>query len=201
MKIYIGKNPNWFGSHQIAEKILFWKDRDDDEGYDAIVKFSNFLNKIPGFSSLCLLVFSMRERKVKIKIDTYDIWNADDTLALIIHPVLVALKKDKKGGPLVDDNDVLENIKSTSAKPVEDHEKDSLDEFWFDRWDYVLDEMIWAFEQAGKDWETEFYKNNNPEEEFNYKNIEVDREGIDKHSERMQNGYRLFGKYYQNLWS
>jgi hypothetical protein len=197
MKVYIGKSPNWFGTHQIAEKILFWKDRDDDKDYDVIVNLRDFLDKIPGLAKLCLWIYEKRERKIKVRVDKYDTWSADDTLALIIHPVLVALKKDKQGGPIVDDDDVPDNIKSTSSKSV----KDSLDEFWFARWDYVLDEMIWAFEQAGKDWETEFYRNNNPEEEFNYKNIEVDREGIEKHHARTENGYRLFGKYYTNLWS
>jgi hypothetical protein len=27
-----------------------------------------------------------------------------------------------------------------------------------------------------------------------------DQEGHQKWADRMQNGYRLFGKYYQNLW-
>ena len=30
--------------------------------------------------------------------------------------------------------------------------------------------------------------------------MKVDRAGLDAHEKRKQNGFRLFGKYYQGLW-
>jgi len=30
--------------------------------------------------------------------------------------------------------------------------------------------------------------------------LKVDREGLEAHQKRKANGYRLFGRYYQNLW-
>ena len=27
MKVFIGKHVDWFGPYQLAEKILFWKDK------------------------------------------------------------------------------------------------------------------------------------------------------------------------------
>lgn len=66
---------------------------------------------------------------------------------------------------------------STSARPKENDW--DIDEFHFKRWDWILDEMIFAFDQKNKDkWED--------------KNEELHR--------RVSNGFRLFGKYYENLW-
>ena len=56
-------------------------------------------------------------------------------------------------------------------------------------WDDILDEMIWAFEQKCRDDWMEDYDYN-----------KWDREGAKAHQERMSNGFRLFGRYYENLW-
>jgi hypothetical protein len=86
-----------------------------------------------------------QERKIKIQIDKWDTWSMDHTLALIIHPMLVQLQATKHGAPLVDDEDVPEELRSTSAPPLK-HEHDTDDNF-HKRWDWVLDEMIWTFAQ------------------------------------------------------
>ena len=56
-------------------------------------------------------------------------------------------------------------------------------------WDEILDKMIWAFEQKCRDDWMEDYDYN-----------KWDREASKAHQERMSNGFRLFGKYYENLW-
>ena len=56
-------------------------------------------------------------------------------------------------------------------------------------WDEILDEMIWAFEQKCRDDWMEDYDYN-----------KWDSEGAKAHQERMSNGFRLFGTYYENLW-
>ena len=45
-------------------------------------------------------------RKVSIQIDTWDTWNADGTLAMIIYPMLLQLKATKQGVPSEFVNDV-----------------------------------------------------------------------------------------------
>ena len=52
------------------------------------------------------------------------------------------LKKDKHGAPNTDDADVPDRLKSTSAPPKTNTY--DTDEFHFQRWDWILDEMIWA---------------------------------------------------------
>jgi hypothetical protein len=104
----------------------------------------------------------------------------DHTLALVILPMLKQLHADKHGAPNVDDEDVPEKLKSTSAPPKESVWE--TDANHFKRWDYILDEMIWSFEHKLKDtdWEESALWSAN--------------------AVRAKNGFRLFGKYYEALW-
>jgi hypothetical protein len=127
-----------------------------------------------------------------IKIDKYDTWSMDSTLSPIILPMLKQLKECKHGAPWTDDEDVPEGLRSTSASPKE-NEWDT-DDNHFKRWDWIMDEMIFAFEELCKDdWQREFYENK-PEE------MHWDKDGWTKHNARIQKGLELFGKYYRNLW-
>lgn len=135
----------------------------------------------------------------QIIIHPWDTWSMDHTLALIIVPMLKQLKETKHGAPFVDDEDVSNELKSTSAPPKE-NEWDT-DENYFKRWDYVLDEMIWAFEQKClDDWESDYYRGAGDGFPGGYKLVWEDPEGRKAHQERISNGFRLFGKYYENLW-
>lgn len=153
-----------------------------------------------------------KKRKVKIHIDGYDIWSMDYTLALIILPMLKMLKEEKHGYCWVDDEDVPEELRSTNAPPVEN------DYDWDDncikRWDWVLDEIIHAFEcTADDEWDEQFYSGTHDiiwektEDGKFYQakdgpnnTFKIDREAMDKAWDRRKNGMRLFGKYYHSLW-
>jgi hypothetical protein len=50
-----------------------------------------------------------------IKIDKWDTWSMDHTLSPIILPMLKQLKEVKHGAPNVEDEDVPEHLRSTSA--------------------------------------------------------------------------------------
>ena len=169
MKVFIGKYPNWWGPYQIAnllQKVGVSEDRCDNLG--------DWLINTP-MSTFCNWVESKRKRKIQVRIDKYDTWSMDVTLSYIILPMLKQLKETKHSAAEVDDKDVPKKLRSTSA-PEKENEWD-LDDNWFARWDWVLDEMIWAF------------------------NFHLEEDSWpEKHDKRMQNGFRLFGKYYQNLW-
>ena len=117
------------------------------------------------------------KQRTSIKIHKYDTWSMDHTLAHIILPMLVQLKGNNHGHPA----------------NLEEQE-----------WDDIMDEMIWAFEQKCRDhWEDDYYgdydedqKNGPMVGSFKW----IDHEGLKTHQERMSNGFRLFGKYYENLW-
>jgi hypothetical protein len=236
MKIYIGPYKNWFGPYQLAEKLMFWTDKYEDDRVHAFGHFlatgkrydKNEVGKMSDDSETLLYRFlkwvdSFKKRRVYIKIDKYDTWSMDNTLAHIILPMLKQMQATKHGGPQVDDEDVPEELKSTSA-PAKENEWDT-DEHWFKRWDWILGEMIFAFEcKLDDSWQDKFRSGEhdliwieNKEHQFanpktgvmesTYRmekgpndTYECDYEGMKVVETRIQNGFRLFGKYYQALW-
>lgn len=161
-----------------------------------------------------LLGWDLPDRKVWIKVDRWDSWNADNTIAMLAVPILKQLRNDKHGSGCIDDEDVPEHLRSTACAPKE-NEWDT-DENFHKRYEWVLDEIIWALneEAEGYPGEDQFHSGehdmvfvpckDNPE----YTTIErgpkdtykLDREGYDKYHLRVRNGCRLFGKYFQTLW-
>jgi hypothetical protein len=107
----------------------------------------------------------MRTRRIKVHIHGHDVWSMDHTLSLIIVPMLEKLKGMKHGSAAVDDEDVPEEYKTKDV-----HE----------RWEWTLNEMLWAFTQI---------RDNEDDPEYNSE-LQL----------RMINGTKLFGKYYFALW-
>lgn len=155
------------------------------------------------------LYLDRKERKIKVNIDRYDVWNMDVTLAYIILPMLKEIQKSKNGSPFVDDEDVPENLRSTSASPKENDW--DIDDNHHKRWDWVISEMIWTFEEKQKgNWEDQYYEyelfdpiqdSADFQEQIGVRLVWEDLEGRKAHQARMNNGFRLFGKYYENLWT
>ena len=91
------------------------------------------------------------QQSIKVKIDKWDTWSMDHSLAHIILPMLKQLKETNYGYP----------ADLTEAK-----------------WNDIMDKMIYAFEHKV-----------------------LDGDMFDTGDQKkMQEGFRLFGKYYQNLW-
>jgi len=236
MYIKIGPYKSWFGPHQLAETLCWWTKYRDEYGLyeypDWVHSFGEWLahgsieprpktgdiRKLnrerpeTWLYRLLLWIDSFKQRKVYVRIDRWDSWSADDTLAIIILPLLKQLKQQKQGSPHVDDMDVPEHLRSTAVPPKE-NEWD-IDDNHHARWDWVLDQMIWAFQQKVNDnWEDQFYVGESDlqfekQEDGNFQltqgpkhTAEFDREGYAAYSKRMDHGFALFGKYYQSLWS
>jgi len=246
MKIYIGPYKNWFGPYQLAEKLCFWarpvKDKYGIESKpDWVHDFGEWLahgsvEPEPDFRTgidilnrnrdrhntllyrFLLWVESKRKRTIKIRIDPYDTWSMDSTLSMIILPMLKQLHATKHGAPLVDDEDVPEHLRSTAAPPRE-NEYD-VDGNHFLRWDWVMEELIWTFEQQQTDcdWEDQYQTG-----EYDLRSVptewdedgkptmyemkdgpnhtaKIDHNGMTAHQNRINNGLRLLGKYWQSLW-
>ena len=205
MKVKIGGYPNRLicniHSNHMNKKYGYvdWPDNQDYEDYvleaieDGIQKVYDVFNWI---------WFDRRTQKIKVRIDPPDTWSMDHTLAHIVLPMLVQLKRTHHGSPCTDDKDVPKELRSTSA-PLKENEYDT-DDNHFKRWDWILDEMIWAFEQKCRDhWEEDYYGpyiESKDKRELFGRFEWIDDEGRQKHQERMSNGFKLFGKYYENLW-
>ena len=193
MKVYIGPYRSWFGPYQLANLL-----RHVGVSEDRCDAIGDWLNEtwVKGF---CEWVESKKKRKIKITIHNYDTWNMDSTLSMIIAPMLRKLQETKHGAPFVDDEDVPLELRSTSAPVLSQDDVDVgvPDDNHFKRWDWVLDEMIWTFTEEekehrfGEDVEGPFFKSNGKL---------LDKEAYNAYHARKQNGFRLFGKYYQALW-
>ena len=194
MRVHIGPYRSWIGPYQIADVIFFWvpKYRFDgpldpkDEPWDtrAREKLGDWLNERQWLVDLCNWIDSKKNRKIKIQIDPYDTWSMDHTLAMIIHPMLVQLKNTNHGYFSTDPEDAP-GIGVETDDPEEDAS------FNHDRYNFIMDEMIWTFEQL---------KSDGNEFDLFYENGNWDFEGRAKYEERIKNGLRLFGKYYRGLW-
>lgn len=173
-----------------------------------------------------------RKRKISVRIDPHDTWGMDTTLGYIILPMLKQLKATKHGSPWVDDADVPHLVKKKKTKKtkrsqpdvqvVDTDEEDQHSDVHV-RWEWVLDEMIWAFEQVvdpdegrrnyyvpykdGEEVERLYFTSQETgektyimTEEEERKIGRYDSELAKKHQERVNRGLTLFGKYYQSLW-
>ena len=236
MKVRIGPYKDWVGPYQLAEKLIFWVPKEKDEyGFphtaDRVHKFGEWLahgsiepeaqvGEIRSWGDrphtwlykFLSWIHSKKEQKIEVRIDRWDTWSMDHTLAYIVLPMLKQLKETKHGAPLVDLKDVPKEL---HGKKLTKKQKDSgeVDDKHFERWDWVMDEMIFAFESKLDDsWEEQFESGTS---DLQFKKLEdgcsrivhgpnhtaeTDWEGRKAYQERISNGFRLFGKYYENLW-
>jgi len=161
MKVKIGNYKTWIGPYHIVKPLKYLGVNDHIREIIA--------EKLPiaPFEWLD----SKRKRKIKVRIDKYDTWGMDHTLALIILPMLKQLRDTKHGSPFVEDIDVPGHLWCESAEDERFHQK----------WEWVLNEMIWAFEsiiEGGED----------------------DDGNSFEYYDRQKRGLILFGKYYRGLW-
>jgi len=201
VKVYLSKyRYHWISPYTVLEKVFFWREIDYDE--PIIDKWSDRL--APICQGIQKVLDFIHPKINYVKIDRWDTWSMDYTLSFIVVPMLKQLKETKHGAPFVDDEDVPEELKSTSAPPKE-NDYDT-DENHFKRWDWALNEMIWAFEQnLDTNSEDKFFDHEEwdpTEKDFNTSlhKIKIDQVGLKAHQDRKANGFRLFGKYYQGLW-
>jgi hypothetical protein len=150
-----------------------------------------------------------RERKVSVRVDPWDSWSADDTLALVIIPVIKQFREQEElndGFPHTDPDDGPPEFLSDG-------------EWSQARWYWILDEMIWAFENISDDQVESFYSGVDdwqmqemPGTAYlpdgpHYHSVpgpnhtrKFDQAGYEAHEQRVRHGTYLFGKYFKNLW-
>ena len=240
MKVYLSNyRDHWISPYKILERIFFWtawskcarwtleetledEQRERSAWVDHPEWVDRWSDRLVPISQAIQWVMDLVHPKIQyVRIDRWDTWSMDSTLADIVLPMLKQLQATKHGAPCVADEDVPEPLRSTAAPPRE-NEWDT-DANHFLRWDWVLDEMIFAFEMKCRDdWQSKFHSG-----EIDILWVPVDREGneVDKADakyhemrrgprdtshwdqegqklvqDRITNGFRLFGKYYEALW-
>jgi hypothetical protein len=194
MKVIIKRPCEYISLYSVIEKVFFWAKTEDEYGIevaaDWVDRIADRIND-SRFGELWSKFFEgvynrCEKKRAKIVIHDYDVWSMDYTLAPIITPMLKKLLVTKHGAPFVEDSDVPDHLKSTSAPPLKNDY--DLDDNWFDRWDWVINEMIFSFESIDSNWEDIYYEG------------KFDADGLKEHQRRISNGFRLFGTYFQGLW-
>jgi hypothetical protein len=188
MRVHIGPYIEWFGPYQLADLL-----QRVGVSEDRCFKLGQWLDQLPGVNRFFEWVHhTFRQRRVSIKIHPYDVWNIDDTLALIILPMLKMFREKKHGYPTVDDEDVPPELRSTAASALTEMQisNGDTDNNWNARWEWVLNEMVWAFEQMDPEADDKFF---GVDEIF-------DDVGYRAWQKRKQRGLTLFGKYFEALW-
>jgi hypothetical protein len=203
---------HWISPYIILEKVFFWREIDYDEPL-----IEKWADRLQPFSKAYQAVMDFIHPKIDyVKIDRYDTWSMDHTLADIILPMLKQLNAEKHGAPHVDDEDVPMELQSWTSPAKDEYDTDG---HHFARWDYVLNEMIFAFEcKADDTWQEKFSSGEHDmksvpcawdtEDKPTLYNLQkgpndtykCDYEGIAEVQKRITNGYRLFGRYYEALW-
>ena len=227
MKVKIRKKPSWFGPYQLAEVLCFWVKKEKDEfgierSPDWVHDFGCWLSGGEDKDSFLSKFLSWYDQKRRlfpwntdtIIIDYYDTWSMDSTLSPIILAMLKQLKETKHGFGMIDDEDAPKHLHSIYALPKETWNWDDNAEA---RYEWVLDEMIWSFEQLcdenaeDKFWivhpKIDWKDMNRPFDEgettreMKWKvRGELDSEGLKAHNQRIERGLTLFGKYFRTLW-
>jgi hypothetical protein len=163
-------------------------------------------------------------RKIDVRIERFDTYSMDHSLAYIILPMLLQLKTEKMGVPAEFADVGGEDYADQQSFDFYKETSNECFDISCKRWDDILDKMIWSFQQIVLDnWESKYHHGksdydwvqtdtqvHNPitgkmEDTFQMvdKNPEghwTDYNGMRLHQERIQEGLELFGKYYQNLW-
>jgi len=169
MKVKIDKYTNYVNAYCVADFLLGWTKNDSlvDKLEDVLKVFEPLWNK-----------YEYDNQKVEVNIDPWDTWSLDVTLAHVICPALESFKDRSIGIKNIDNEDLPEDLQVAP------------DEYGATMngpgWDWILDEMIFAFDYKRKGEEFEVAENKEAKAEI-YK--------------RVSNGFRLFGKYYSYLWT
>ena len=215
MKVYIGDYPNRLTCN------IHTRYMDKKYGYaDWPEEQTRFERNLEWLEDLIQSLYSpinyfldRRERKVKVHVNRWDTWNMDETVAHIVFPMLRQLKETKHGAPWVDNEDVPEELHMSEDWYEKYSRNGETDPHFFDRWEWVMDEMIFAFEsKIDSSWEEQFQSGNMDiiwEESEDGSSVmkkgpnhtfDIDNEAMKQYQKRISNGFRLFGKYYESLW-
>jgi hypothetical protein len=133
------------------------------------------------------------KRKEKVRIDEWDTFSLDSTLAKIIHPALIRFKKERvrlPGVPTVffQPGDEMDKNGNPTDASLAIAEKRFMD---------ALDKMIYSMHQIAYEYPEEmvYFPENKKTEKF-----DINKEGLDAYGKRIQEGCELFGKYFNTLW-
>lgn len=215
MKAYIGPYLTWWGPYQIAD-LLQKVGVSEDRCYE----IGKWLSET-WVNTVCEWIHKRRVRDISVRVDPWDSWSADATIATIAVPIIKQLQKTKHGIPgrlsageefdaekirryndILGNDDYSEEGKEQRSKDYEEAEA---------IWDEVVNEMIFGLEACYVEghepdfWikKPQYLTKDCPDKpgfkEF-IRNGELDHAAYEAYHTRVQNGLILFGRYFKTLW-
>lgn len=177
MKVHIGPYKDWVGPYQLSNLLM-------KVGFseDTCFKIGEYLSET-WVSTLLQYLHSKKKRNIKVKIDYWDTWSLDETLCYIIHPALIAFKKENLGIPFIKNEDIPEEF----HKSNEGSFPSATGSYNEEGFSWILDEMIWAFDP---EWDNK----------FGIGMQDYTHEKCTKNEKRKANAQILLGKYLSTIW-
>lgn len=221
MKVKINKPIYYFGCYQLAEVLCFWVPKVPDPDFihsdpefakihkvfpEWVSRFGEILdtgsfekdsNKESLLSKFFQWLHTKRKQKIQVKIDPWDTWSLDCTLSYIILASLKEFKKDLHSYPSLIDH---KNSSYIHAVNFDDSDKDAGMKIWVE----ILDKMIYSFDEKINETnkpEPEFISEGKRIFDYEIKDKEQWYKDLEEYETKVQEGFELFGKYFQNLWN
>ena len=208
MKVILGQYPKEYCTSDLEglyrkyiRRLDYNSEAPEDKMEIRLAKFDRVIQVFLDVTLNKILQFNKRTEIVRIdRSDTLDLYT---DLAQIIHPALIEFKKRNDGCFEVKPEDCPFSVNDESDTGFSEQ-----------RYNWVMDEMIWTFNEVLNDLSQEKFWSG--ESDFFFEDIldttkqrvvkgpnhtrVFDSEAFGQHKARVDNGLRLFGVYYLNLW-
>lgn len=195
MFVFLGKYSDQFNIYSVSCIIAKLSGINESKIPDA---FYNFLSSGFDTSSDHETVFTKTINYIGAKLHTKpikivhvtdrDLWSADNLMATVIVQVLKKYRATaRQGAPFVRLFDVPDHLLPETLVEFENQLDGDENTKFFKRWDYVLDEMIYAFEFITKN------------HDFIEDHIDDTYLSTIQNRERCNNGLMLFARYFQHI--
>lgn len=127
------------------------------------------------------------EGEPEIEVEYRDMWSIDSTLSLILEPLFKMFKEKTNKFIHVDNEDLPEHLQGPDGFYFTKHSFSKEEEkLLSDRMHWMLDEIIYAASSINNDWESD--------------HDDYSSEEYKKQDSRIDNGFRLLGKYMRTFW-
>ena len=204
-----GKYPRWYNTMGYEQSWLEFRHGENgtdmpESQYDTLDRLViGFLDGVQWILNKTINPFNeWRGQKIRVHVDEHDVWSADVTIAHMALPLLEKLRDEKHGYPLIDPKEIegLPRELKPKKKDLEEYSKSGMpDPKAEDRWNWVLNEMIFAMQCITDDsWEDEFFAPSDPNDMMTMRCI--DKEGYDNTHKRINRGLKFFGIWFRSLW-
>lgn len=131
----------------------------------------DLVNKVPFVTKFCNMINDRLSQKIVVKSHDYDLYSAYTIISSTVLPLLKKARTSK-----LYNNETLNFIDDDDAPDILVYTNYNIE-----KWHAILDDIIWSFTVLATQ-------------------APYDTDNFEKHVEKMQRGFMLFGKYYMHIF-